>query len=112
MLENRQGYQPIARGGNPLPPPCCEDGLCPKCSAADSTQLAIPGIPPPPPPPPPEQYLLAQIRDAYLILQRLSVSFESKLPNNVYMALAHLHIEIIARSTPATASEPAAREVA
>lgn len=61
-------------------------------------QLAMPNIPPPPPPP--EQYLLAQIRDAYLILQRLNISFESKLPNNVYMALAHLHIEIIARTTP------------
>lgn len=68
----------------------------------DDTQLAMPEIPPPPPPP--EQYLLAQVRDAHAILQRLSVSFGSKLPNNVYMAFAHLHIEIIARTTSPVAA--------
>ena len=99
MHEIHQGYQPIAYRGKVLAPPCCEDGTCPKCvsrATPDSARLAMPEIPPPP-----EAYLLAQVREAYLILQRLNVSFESKLPNNVYMALAHLHIEIVARSTPA-----------
>lgn len=72
------------------------------------TQLAMPDIPPPPPPPPPpEAYLLAQTREAYLILQRLHVSFEKKLPNNIYMAMAHLHMEIIARTTPAAPAKEA-----
>ena len=105
MHEIRQGYQPIAYRGKVLAPPCCEDGTCPKCvsrATPDSAQLAMPEIPPPPPPP--EAYLLAQVREAYLILQRLNVSFESKLPNNVYMALAHLHIEIIARTTSPVAA--------
>lgn len=67
---------------------------------AEETQLAMPNIPPPPPLPP-ETYLLAQLQEAYRILQRLNVSFDKKLPDNVYMAITHLHIEIIARTKPA-----------
>lgn len=74
MSEDCQTYQPTARG-----------------------QLTMPEIPPPPPP---EQYLVAQLRDAYAILSRLHASFEQRLPSNVQMALAYLHIEIVARSKP------------
>lgn len=57
-------------------------------------QLAMPEIPPPPPPP--EEYLRAQAREAHAILSRLHVSFGMQLPNNIYMAMAYLQIEITA----------------
>jgi len=70
----------------------------------ETAQLAMPEIPPPP-----EAYLLAQLQESYRILQRLNVSFDKKLPDNVYMAIAHLHIEIVARTqrTAPNASEAA-----
>lgn len=59
----------------------------------DGTQLLIVEIPPPPPPP--EEYLRAQVREAHTILSRLHTSFGMQLPNNVYMAMAYLQIEIV-----------------
>ena len=59
-------------------------------------QLCIDGIPPPPPPP--EAYLVAQLKEAHTILSRLSVSFDCKLPQNVYLAMSYLHIEIATRT--------------
>ncbi|MEW6330206.1 MAG: hypothetical protein AB1560_01965 [Pseudomonadota bacterium] len=61
-------------------------------TATEEQQLAMPEIPPPPPP---EEYLRAQVREAHTILSRLSTSFGHNLPNNVYMALAYLQIEIV-----------------
>lgn len=44
------------------------------------------------------EHQLAEARRAHDILQKLLVA-QGRLPNNLYMALAHLHIEIIARTT-------------
>lgn len=59
-------------------------------------QIVITEIPPPPPPPP-EKHLLAELQRAYDILQALHFGFENKMPNNAYMAMAYLHVEIVAR---------------
>lgn len=59
-----------------------------------------------------QQYfdLLHGLREAHDILQRLYVAHGVRCPNNVFMAMTHLHIEIIARSTPAAVA--ACKEVA
>lgn len=46
-------------------------------------------------PPPPEQYLHDRCREAYSILSQLNTSFGQKLPTNVYMAMAYLHIQVV-----------------
>ena len=63
--------------------------------ALQGDQLAFTEIPPPPPP---EAYLVAQLKEAHTILSRLSVSFDRKLPQNVYLAMSYLHIEIATRT--------------
>lgn len=46
------------------------------------------------------QHEMGEARRAHAILQDLFVA-QGHLPNNLYMAMTHLHIEIVARSTPA-----------
>lgn len=97
-MNDHQGYQPIiTRGCKLLPPPCCEDGLCPKCSTslipiafdehAQAAQKA-------------RQHDLAEALRAHAILQALYVA-QGRLPSNLIMAMTYLHVEIVAGAASA-----------
>ena len=49
------------------------------------------------------EHRLAEARRAHSILQELFVA-QGHLPNNLYMAMTHLHIEIVARTTSPVAA--------
>ena len=66
-------------------------------AATTEQQLAMPEIPPPP-----DGYMIAQVKEAYLILSRLNASRDRKLPSNIYLAMAYLHVELAARSPART----------